>query len=72
MSLRDILQDLVEKDSQVLLSDGRGDWEAGALLENLSEPRLKATAHIQPGLYIAAINPQGYLGEVLFKVKQKA
>jgi len=71
MSLRDILEELVERDEQVLLSDSRKDWNAKALLESLSEPMLKRQAHFQPGLYIAEINDSGYLGSVLFKVKQK-
>ena len=73
MSLRDILEKLVEKSAPILLRDGNDkDWEAGALLEKLSEPMLKRRAHFQPGLYIAEINDGGYLGTVLFKVKQKA
>ncbi len=73
MSLRDILEKLVEKGAPILLSDSNNkDWEAGVLLERLSEPMLKRRAHFQPGLYIAEINDGGYLGSVLFKVKQKA
>jgi len=72
MSLREILEKLVEDKVPVLLSDNSKDWEAGALLEYLSEPMLKRRAHLQPGLYIAEINDSGYLGHVLFKVKQKA
>jgi hypothetical protein len=73
MSLRDILEKLVEKSAPILLSDSNNkDWEAGTLLERLSEPMLKRRAHLQPGLYIAEINDGGYLGTVLFKVKQKA
>lgn len=71
MKLKEILQKLVQNDAPVLLNDGKADWEAGALLENLSEPVLKKEAHLQPGLYIAEINSGGYLGRVLFKVKQK-
>jgi len=73
MSLRDILEKLVEKSAPILLSDSNNkDWEAVTLLERLSEPMLKRRAHLQPGLYIAEINDGGYLGTVLFKVKQKA
>jgi hypothetical protein len=72
MSLRDILEKLVEKSAPILLSDSNNkDWEAGALLERLSEPMLRRRAHFQPGLYIAEISDGGYLGTVLFKVKQK-
>jgi hypothetical protein len=71
MSLREILSKLVENETPILLSDSKGDWEAGSLLENLSEPMLKRDAYLQPGLYIAEINSGGYLGQVLYKVKQK-
>ena len=71
MNLREVLIDLVEKNTPILLSDGNKDWEASALLETLSEPMLKRQAHLQPGLYIAEINNGGYLGQVLYKVKQK-
>ena len=33
---------------------------------------LKRAAYFQPGMYIAEINEGGYLGTVLYKVKQKA
>lgn len=72
MSLREILQKIVEDDEQVLLSDSSKDWEASTLLENLSEPMLRRQAYLQPGLYIAEINDAGYLGTVLFKVKNKS
>ncbi len=72
MSLKEILEKMVEKETPVLLSDSNKDWEAGALLENLSEPMLKRAAYLQPGLYIAAINDSGYLGQVLYKVKNRA
>ncbi len=72
MSLKDILEKIVEEGARILLSDRSKDWEASILLENLSEPMLKRRAHLQPGLYIAEINDSGYLGQVLYKVKQKA
>ena len=72
MSLREILEKIVEDDEQVLLSNNGKDWEASALLENLSEPMLRRQAYLQPGLYIAEINDAGYLGTVLFKVKNKS
>lgn len=71
MSLRDVLSKLVQDKTPVLLNDGNNDWEAGALLDTLSEPMLKRDAYLQPGLYIAEIS-NGYLGQVLYKVKQKA
>ena len=71
MSLKEILEIIIEKKVPVLLSDSNKDWEARALLENLSEPMLKRVAYLQPGLYIAEINDSGYLGQVLYKVKKK-
>jgi len=72
MSLKEILEKIVEGGARILLSDRNKDWEASILLENLSEPMLKRRAHLQPGLYIAEINDSGYLGQVLYRVKQKA
>ena len=71
MSLRDILEKLVRAKVPILLSDSNKDWEASALLEALPEPKLKTQAYLQPGHYIAEINESGYLGRVLYKVKQK-
>ena len=72
MQLKDILKKFVEDDELVLLSDNGQDWTAGDLLNSLSETLLKIEAHLQPGLYIAEINDRGYLGRVLYKIKQKA
>ena len=73
MSLREILEKIVARGEPFLLSDRENkDWEASTLLQRLSEPMLKRRAHLQPGLYIAEISDGGYLGTVLFKVKQKA
>lgn len=69
MSLREILEKIVRNNERILLSDRNKDWEASALLENLSEPMLKRRAHMQPGLYIAEISEGGYLGTVLYKIK---
>jgi hypothetical protein len=71
MSLRDILVKLAKENSPILLNDGEKDWEAQGLLENLSLPLLDRDVYMQPGLYIAEINNGGYLGQVLYKVKQK-
>ena len=72
MSLKDILTKLVESDTPILLNDGSQDWDAGQLLKTLSEPRLKVAAHMQPGMYIAEINDRGYLGRILYRVKDRA
>lgn len=71
MSLRDILTKIVEDKNPVILNDGNQDWEARELLDSLSEPRLKTNAHMQTGLYIAEINEGGYLGKILYRVKEK-
>jgi len=72
MNLQEILTRLVETNEAVLLNDGKGDWEAGSLLHELSTPMLKRSAYLQPGMYIAEIDSRGYLGQVLYKVKKKA
>ncbi|MFC2169269.1 hypothetical protein ACFLRM_01710 [Acidobacteriota bacterium] len=72
MSLKEILEKIVTEGQSILLSDSHKDWEAGKLLEHLSAAMLKRPAHLQAGLYIAEINHAGYLGRVLYKVKQKA
>jgi hypothetical protein len=71
MDLREVLSKMVEKKLPLLLSDGSQDWEAGALLESLSERKLKTNAHFQPGLYIAEVNEAGFMGPVLYRLKPK-
>lgn len=61
---------LAQEKTPILLSDGKQDWKADTLLETLSEPMLKRNAYFQQGLYIAEINNGGYLGQVLYKVKE--
>ena len=70
MCLQEILKKIVESNETVVLSDRKKDWNANELLENLSGPMLKRQAHFQPGMYIALINDGGYLGEVIYRVKQ--
>jgi hypothetical protein len=72
VSLKEILERLITEKVPILLADRKGDWEASELLSTLSSPMLKRRAHFQPGMYIALINDGGYLGEVLYRVKQKA
>jgi len=71
MSLKEILMRLATEKSPVLLCDSQSEWQAESLLGSLSEPRLRASAYLQPGLYIAEINEGGYLGRVLYKIKEK-
>ena len=72
MSLKEILQKMIDNGDSVLLSDSEKDWEAGDLLNGLSERALKTQAHLQRGMYIAEINSGGYLGRVMFRIKAKA
>lgn len=72
MSLKEILQKIITTNESILLSDSSSkEWEAGTLLESLSGPKLETKAYMQPGLYIAEVNEGGYLGRVLYKIKQK-
>jgi hypothetical protein len=71
MSLKEILMKLTEEKTPILLCDSQSEWEAESLLDSLSEPRLRTSAYLQPGLYIAEINEGGYLGRVLYKIKGK-
>ena len=54
-----------------LKGSGDKEYEASTLLETLHPVKLKRQAHLQNGLYIAAISDGGYLGDVMYKVKQK-
>lgn len=71
MSLKEILMKLSAERMPVLLCDSQSEWEAESLLDSLSAPRLRASAYLQPGLYIAEISENGYLGRVLYKIKGK-
>jgi hypothetical protein len=68
MSLKEILQKIVNDQAKILLNDGIREWEAGTLLTSLSEPKLRVNAYFQAGLYIAEVDPRGYLGRVLYRV----
>ncbi len=71
MSLREILQNIVDNNDPVLLCSGGKEYEAKDLLDTLHPVKLKRKAHMQNGMYIAAINDAGYLGDVMYKVKNK-
>ena len=71
MSLKEILESIVADNSPILLCSGDKEYEASTLLETLHPVKLKRQAHMQSGLYIAAISDGGYLGDVMYKVKQK-
>ena len=70
MCLRDILTKISDEKTPILLNDGEKDWEARVLLESLSEPRLRQSAHMQAGLYIAEVDEKGYMGRVLYKIRE--
>jgi hypothetical protein len=69
MSLKEILQKIDNGQEAIILNDGIQNWQAGTLLASLSELKLKVNAYFQSGLYIAEIDPKGYLGRVLYRVK---
>lgn len=71
MSLREILQKIIEKNYPILLADDENEWEPATLLATLPAPVLRRSAHMQSGLYIAEVNESGYLGRVLYKIKRK-
>ena len=71
MVLKEILEKLVADKEPVLLSDGDKNWEAKDLLDHLSTPFLKRPAFMQKGMYIAEIDPKGYLGAVMYKIITK-
>lgn len=71
MSLKEILEGIVQNNTPILLCSGDKEYEATTLLETLHPVKLKRQAHLQNGLYIAAISDGGYLGDVMYKVKQK-
>lgn len=71
MNLKEILQKLVDTDEPILLCENNHEWEAGALLHELSEPKLKVNAFYQSGMYIAEIDPRGYMGRIIYRIKQK-
>jgi uncharacterized membrane-anchored protein len=70
MSLKEILQKIVNDQKKIVLNDGTKEWEADALLTSLPELKLKVNAYFQAGLYIAEVDPKGYLGRVLYRVKK--
>jgi len=70
MSLKEILQKIVNDRKEIVLNDGTKDWQANILLTSLPEPRLRVNAFFQAGLYIAEVDPKGYLGRVLYRVKK--
>lgn len=71
MSLKEILEKIINENQPILLNDKQKNWEPGDLLDLLSKSRLKTKVYLQPGLYIAEINEAGYLGQVLYKVIPK-
>ena len=72
MNLKEILEKIIIDHTPILLSNGKEDWEAGVLLDTLTPAALGKKAFYQPGLYVAAIDEGGYLGEVLYRIKSAA
>lgn len=71
MNLKEILQKIADTNEPILLCENNNEYEAGVLLQELSEPKLKVNAFYQSGMYIAEIDPRGYLGRVIYRIKQK-
>jgi hypothetical protein len=72
MILKDALETIVGDARPVMLKDHRKEWEAGDLLNSLSEPMLKRPVHMLPGIYIAALTESGLMGEVLYRLRARA
>lgn len=71
MSLKDILENIAQNEDSILLCSGDKEYDAASLLESLHPVKLKRQAHMQNGMYIAAISDSGYLGEVMYRIKTK-
>ena len=71
MILEEILKDLADDGNPLLFDKSEVQAEARILLDTLSETTLKVKAHLQPGMYIAEINDEGYLGSILFRFKRR-
>ena len=67
MTLRNILQKMVVENDATKLSHDNEIFDLNGLLETLPEPVLNRQAYLQPGLYIAEVNENGYLGEVILR-----
>jgi hypothetical protein len=72
MSLREVLEKIVNDKQPVTLRDSRQEWEASDLLNCLSTGMLGRPVHMLPGIYIAALTPSGLMGEVLYRLKVKS
>lgn len=70
MSLKEILIKMDEYKGDFLLSNSSGSYSPAELLKQLKEKKLDTRSHYQPGMYIAEISESGFLGTVLFRVKQ--
>lgn len=69
MILKEILNNIVEKQQSILLCDSSDSFNAEELLASLPDTKLNIRSFYQPGLYIARINDKGFLGDVLYRVK---
>ncbi|MEN8155235.1 MAG: hypothetical protein ABFR75_14565 [Acidobacteriota bacterium] len=69
MILKEILNEIVEKQQSILLCDSSDSFNAEELLASLSDTKLNIRSFYQQGLYIARIDDKGFLGDVLYRVK---
>jgi hypothetical protein len=72
MSLKEALEKIINDSQAVLLRDSRREWEAADLLASLSPGTLKRPVHMLSGVYIAALAESGLMGEVLYRLRNKA
>ncbi len=69
MILKEILKNIAAKQEKVLLCNKSDSFNAEELLANLPDSKLNIRSFYQQGLYIAKINENGFLGDVLYRVK---
>ncbi len=69
MILKEILNNIAEKQQSILLCDSSNSFKAEELLESLSDTKLNIRSFYQQGLYIARIDDKCFLGDVLYRVK---
>ncbi len=71
MSLREILEEIIEKQEPVRLHNSSDKFKAEDLLASLTDRKLNIRSFYQQGLYIARINEKGFLGDVLYRINME-
>jgi len=70
MKLKEVLEIIVNDNKPVLLVAGNEEYEACNLLNSLEDRKLNRNVYVN-SLYIAEIKEDGYLGNLLYKFKEK-